>query len=203
MPTCGKADPDEHAVINKLAIRRRVGCRSVGGTFYDESCHLAEGTEVARLRRQLFLYITAGSLVPPATSYLQASKWRLQATNSSVRKAQCLCKGVALSGEPGARGVKERTGAETGKRLGTGTGTSDKKENTDGEQDGDGVAAGTGTGTGTGMGTGTGSKTQDENGDGEGSENGKGDSSGDENGDGSENENEDRSGVETGTRTGT
>ena len=47
--TCGEVGSDVHALIKKLAIRR-VQHRSE--THFNESQHLAEGTEVARLRRR-------------------------------------------------------------------------------------------------------------------------------------------------------
>ena len=49
MSTCGEVGSDVHALIKELAIRR-VEHRSE--THSNESQHLAEGTEVARLRRR-------------------------------------------------------------------------------------------------------------------------------------------------------
>ena len=49
MSTCGDVGSDVHALIKELAIRR-VEHRSE--TYSNESQHLAEGTEVARLRRR-------------------------------------------------------------------------------------------------------------------------------------------------------
>ena len=49
VPTCGDVGSDMHALIKELAIRR-VQHRSE--TYGNESQHLAEGTEVARLRRR-------------------------------------------------------------------------------------------------------------------------------------------------------
>ena len=49
MSTCGDVGSDVHALIKELAIRR-VQHRSA--TYSNESQHLAEGTEVARLRRR-------------------------------------------------------------------------------------------------------------------------------------------------------
>ena len=49
MSTCGEVGSDVHALMKELAIRR-VEHRSE--THSDESQHLAEGTEVARLRRR-------------------------------------------------------------------------------------------------------------------------------------------------------
>ena len=52
MSTCGDVGSDVHALIKDLAIRR-VQHRSE--TYSNESQHLAEGTEVARLRRRFSL----------------------------------------------------------------------------------------------------------------------------------------------------
>ena len=49
MSTCGDVGSDVHAPIKKLAIRR-VQHRTE--TYSNESQHLAEGTEVARLRQR-------------------------------------------------------------------------------------------------------------------------------------------------------
>ena len=47
--TCGEVGSDVHALINELAIRR---VQHWSETHSNESQHLAEGTEVARLRRR-------------------------------------------------------------------------------------------------------------------------------------------------------
>ena len=52
--TCGEVGSDVHALTKELAIRR-VQHRSV--THSDESQHLAEGTEVARLRRRFYFVL--------------------------------------------------------------------------------------------------------------------------------------------------
>ena len=54
MSTCGDVGSDVHALIKELAIRR-VQHRSE--TYSDDSQHLAEGTEVARLRRRFFFVL--------------------------------------------------------------------------------------------------------------------------------------------------
>ena len=68
MPTCGDVGSDVHALIKELAIRR-VQHRSE--TYSNESQHLAEGTEVARLRRRFSFCFTAGTLIPHASPSLQ------------------------------------------------------------------------------------------------------------------------------------
>ena len=54
MSTCGDVGSDVHALIKELAIRR-VQHRSE--TYSNDSQHLAEGTEVARLRRRFFFVL--------------------------------------------------------------------------------------------------------------------------------------------------
>ena len=68
MSTCGDVGSDVHALIKELAIRR-VQHRSE--TDSNESQHLAEGTEVARLRRRFSFYFTAGTPIPHASPSLQ------------------------------------------------------------------------------------------------------------------------------------
>ena len=54
MSTCGDVGSDVHALIKELVIRR-VQHRSE--TYSNESQHLAEGTEVARLRRRFYFVL--------------------------------------------------------------------------------------------------------------------------------------------------
>ena len=56
MSTCGEVGSDVHALIKELAIRR-VEHRSE--IYSNESQHLAEGTEVARLRRRYSFVLKA------------------------------------------------------------------------------------------------------------------------------------------------
>ena len=49
MSTCGEVGSDVHALMKELAIRR---AQHRSNTHSNESQHLAEGTEVARLRRR-------------------------------------------------------------------------------------------------------------------------------------------------------
>ena len=61
--TCGEVGSGVHALIKELAISR-VEHRSE--THSNESQHLAEGTEVARLRRRFFFF-TVGIFIPHAS----------------------------------------------------------------------------------------------------------------------------------------
>ena len=156
MSTCGDVGSDVHALIKELAIRR-VQHRSE--TYSNESQHLAEGTEVARLRRR-FSFVLQQAL--------------------SFRTRHRLCRqGVALAStrRPHSQGPASvqahRTGEVTGSEgregangvgggIGVGGGNGDGNGDVDGQGDGDGAGAGTGwkrtkerrMGTGTGAGTG-------------------------------------------------
>ena len=82
--TCGEVGSDVYALIKEFAIRW-VEHRSE--THYDESQHLAEGTEVARLRRRFSFCFTANTLSARVT--ISANRgWRLRAPDSSIRKAR-------------------------------------------------------------------------------------------------------------------
>ena len=201
MSTCDDFGSDVNALIKELAIRR-VQHRSE--TCSNESQHLAEGREVARLRRR-FSFVLQQAL--------------------SFRTRHHLCRqGVALAStlrphSPGPASVQaHRTGGVTGSEgqggangvvgvIGVGGGNGDGNGDVDGHGDGDGAGAGTrvevnkgaqdgngdgaGTGAGTGAGVGTRSRTPDGNGD--GNEDESENCSGDGNGDG-DNGNENRIG---------
>ena len=183
-----------HALIKELSIRR-VQHRSE--TYSNEFQHLAEGTEVSRLRR-LFSFV-------------------LQQALSFRTRHHLFCRqGVALANtrQPHSQGPASvqahRTGEVTGSEIqegpngvgggiGVGGGNGDGNEDMNGHGDGDGAGTGTGVemkegaqdrngdvsgdgaGTGTGTGVGTRRRTPDGKGDGDGD--GSEDSSGDGNGD--------------------
>ena len=163
MSTCGDVGSDVHALIKERAIRR-VQHRSEKKS--NESQHLAEGTEVARLRRR-FSFALQQAL--------------------SFRKRHHLCRqGVALAStrQPHSQGPASvqahRTGGVTGSEvqegangvgggIGVGGGNGDGNGDVNGHGDGDGAGAETGTGVevnegaqdgnGNGAGTGTGTGT--------------------------------------------
>ena len=117
MSTCGDVGSDVHALIKELAIRR---AQHRSETYSNESQHLAEGTEVARLRRR-FSFVLQQAL--------------------SFRTRHHLCRqGVTLAStrRPHSQGPASvrahRTGGITGSE-GTGDGNGDG----DGHGDGDGA----------------------------------------------------------------
>ena len=83
MSNCGEVGSDVHTLIKELAIRR-VEHRSE--TPSNESLHLAEGTEVARLRRR-FSSVLQQVLSFRTRYHLCRQGWGLRAPDSSVRKA--------------------------------------------------------------------------------------------------------------------
>ena len=200
MSTCGEVGSDVHAFIKELAIRR---VEHKSETHSNESQHLAEGTEVARLRRR-FSFVLQQAL--------------------SFRTRHHLCRqGVALASTRQLRSQGPVSGQAHRTKMITG---SERQEGADGGEGGGGIGIGGGNGNGNGVGgrngdgdgdgagggTGTGVEVnegvQDENGDGSGdeAETGTGtgvetrrrtpDGNGDGNGDGSEDSNGDGNGDE-------
>ena len=93
-PTCGEVCSDVHALIKYLAIRR-VEHRS--GTHSNEFQHLAEGTEVARLRRRLS-FVLRKALSFRTRHHLCRQEMALASTRPSVRKARCLYSRIVPGG---------------------------------------------------------------------------------------------------------
>ena len=217
MSTCGEVGSDVHALIKNLAIRR-VQHRSE--THSNESQHLAEGTEVARLRRR-FSFVLQQALSFRTRHHLcrqgvaLASTRQLRSQGPASVQAHRTGVVTGSEGQEGTNGVGGGIG--NGGENGGGNGVGGRYGDVNGHGDGDGAGAGTktgveanegaqdgnedgsGDGVETGTGTGTGEKTRrrrpDGNGDGDGDE--SEDSSGDGNGDednGNGNGNEDRIG---------
>ena len=89
MSACGDVGSDVHALIKELAIRR-VQHRSE--TYSNESQHLAEGTEVARLRRR-FSFV-----LQQALSFRTRHHLCRQGVDSPIRKARRLYKRIVPGG---------------------------------------------------------------------------------------------------------
>ena len=173
-----------HALIKGLAIRR-VQHRSE--TYSNESQHLAEGTEVARLRRR-FSFVLQQALSFRTRHHLCRQGVALASTRRPHLQGPASVQahrtgGVTGSeGQEGANGVRggngDGNGDVDGHGDGNGMGAETGVEVNEGAQDGNGDGAGTGTGTGVG--------TRGRTPDGDGHRNGDGskDCSGDGNGDG-------------------
>ena len=124
MSTCGEVGSDVHALIKELAIRR-VQHRSE--TYSNESQHLAEGMEVARLRRRL------SSALQQALSFCTRHHFCRQGVALASTRQLCSqgpvsthahrTEGVAGSkGRGGANGVGGRIGVGGGNEDGNGVG---------------------------------------------------------------------------------
>ena len=190
---CNLINTHTHTLIKELAIRR-VQHRSE--TYSNESQHLAEGTEVARLRWR-FSFVLQQALSFRTRHHLCRQGVALASTRqhhsqgpSSVQAHRT--GGVTESeGQEGANGVGgeigvgggngDGNGDVNGHGDGDGAGTGTGVEANEGAQDANGDGSGDGAGTGTGTGVGTRRRTPDGNGDGNGD--GGEDSSGDGNGD--------------------
>ena len=198
--TCVDVGSDVHALIKELAIRR-VQHRSE--TYSNDYQHLAEGTEVARLRRrfsfvlqQALSFRTRHHLCRQGVALASARRPHLQGP-ASVQAHRT--GGVTGSeGQEGANGVGggigvgggnedgngdvDGQGGGDGAGAGAGTGVEANEGAQDGNGDGSGDGSGDGAGTGTGTGVGIRRRTPDGNGDGNGdvSEDCSGDGNGDD-----------------------
>ena len=170
MSTCSEVDSDVHALIKELAIRR-VQHRSE--TYSNESQHLAEGTEVARLRRR-FSFVLQQALSLRTRHHLCRQGVALASTRQPHSQGPASVQAhrtawvTGSEGQEGANGVgggigvgggngdgnRDVNGHGDGDGAGTGTGVEVNEGAQDGNGDGNGNGAGTGTGTGTGAGTG-------------------------------------------------
>ena len=197
MSTCGDVGSDVHALIKELAIRR-VQHRSE--TYSNDSQYLAEGNEVARLRRR-FSFVLQQALSFRTRHHLCRQGVALASTRRPHSQGPASVQAHRTGGVTGSEGQEEANGVGGGSGVGGGNG--DGNGDVDGQGDGDGAGAGTGveanegardgngdgsrdgagTGTGTGTGTGIRRRTPDGNGDGNGdvSEDCSGDGNGDDN----------------------
>ena len=154
MSTCGDVGSDVHALIKELAIRR-VQHRSE--TYSNESQHLAEGTEVARLRRRFSFCFTAGTLIPHASPSLQTGV-ALASTRRPHSQGPASVQAHRTRGVTGSEGQEGANGV--GGEIGVGGGNGDGNGDVDGHGDGDGA--------GTATGVEVNERAQDGNGDGDG-----------------------------------
>ena len=207
MSTCGEVGSDVHALIKEFAIRL-VEHRSE--THSNESQHLAEETEVARLRRR-FSFVLQQALPFRTRHHLCRQRVALASTRQLRSQGPVSIQVHRTEGITGSEGREGANGVGCGIEVGggngdvgddgdgdgagagTGTGVEVNEGAQDGNGDGNGSGDGAGTGTGTGKGVETRRRTPYGNGDGNGD--GSEDSSGDGNrNEDNENGNEDRIG---------
>ena len=194
MSTCGDVGSDVHALIKELAIRR-VQHRSE--TYSNEPQHLADGTEVARLRRR-FSFVLQQALSFRTRHHLCRKGVALASTRQPHAQGPASVQAHRTGGITGSEGQEGANGVRGG--IGVGGGNGDGNRDVNGHGDGDGVGTGTGVevnegaqdgngdgsgdGARTGTGTGVGTRRRTPDGNGDGSGDGSEDSSGDGNGDG-------------------
>ena len=132
MLTCGDVGSDVHALIKELAIRR-VQHRSE--TYSNESQHLAEGTELARLRRR-FPFVLQQALSFRTRHHLCRQGVALTSTRRphSQGPASVQAHRTGLTGSVGQKGANGVGGG-----IGVGGGNGDGNGDVDGHGDGDGA----------------------------------------------------------------
>ena len=188
MSTCGDDGSDVHALIKELAIRR-VQHRSE--TYSNDSQHLAEGTEVARLRRR-FSFVLQQALSFRTRHHLCRQGVALASTRRPHSQGPASVQAHRTGGVTGSEGQEGANGVGGG--IGVGGGNGDGNGDMDGQGDGDGAGAGTGVEANEGAQDGNGDGSGDGSGDGAGTGTGTGvgirrripDGNGDGNGDVSE-----------------
>ena len=127
-----------HALVKELAIRR-VQHRSE--TYSNESQHLAEGTEVARLRRR-FSFVLQQTLSFRKRHHLCRQRMALASTRKPHAQSPASVQAHRTGGVTGSEGQEGANGVGGGIRVGGGNGAG----NGDVNGHGDGDRAGTGTG---------------------------------------------------------
>ena len=133
MSTCGDVGSDVHALIKELAIRR-VQHRSE--TYSNDSQHLAEGTEVARLRRR-FSFVLQQALSFRTRHHLCRQGVALASTRRPHWQGPA---SVQAHGTGGITGSEGQEGANGG-GIEVGGGNGDGNGDVDGQGDGDGLGA--------------------------------------------------------------
>ena len=124
MSTCGKVGSYVHALIKELAIRWIEHKLEI---YSNESQHLSEGTEVARLQRR-FSFVLKQALIPHASSSLQTGGGACEHPTAMFAKGPVSVhahrtEGVTESeGREGANGDGGRIGVGGGNGDGNGVG---------------------------------------------------------------------------------
>ena len=119
MSTCGEVGSDVHALIKELAIRR-VQHRSK--THSNESQHLAEGTEVARLRRP-FSFVLQQTLLFRTRHHLCRQGVALASTRQPRSQGPVSVQARRTGGVTGSEGQERAKWSGVGLESGAGTET--------------------------------------------------------------------------------
>ena len=144
MSTCGEVGSDVHALIKELAIKR-VEHRSE--THSNESQHLAEGTEVARLWRR-FSFALPQALSFRTRHHLCRQGVALASTRQIRPQGPVSVQAHRTEGVTGSGGREKANGVGGGIGVGGGNGDGNNgvgSGNGDVNGHGDGAGAGTGT----------------------------------------------------------
>ena len=185
MSTCREVGLDVHALTKELAIRH---VEHGSETHSNEFQHLAEGTEVARLR-QRFSFVLQKALSFRTRHHLCRQRVVLASTLQLRSQGAMSVQAHRTEGATGSVGWKGANGVGGGIGVGGGdvddNGIGDGKGDVNGHGDGDGAGTGTGMevnegaqdgigdcGNGAGTGTGTGVETRRRTPDGNGNGNG-------------------------------
>ena len=136
--TCGDVGSDVHTLIKELAIRR-VQHRSE--THSNESQHLAEGTEVARLRRR-FSFVLQQALSFRTRHHLCRQGMALASTRQPHAQGPASVQAHRTGGVTGSEGQEGANGVGGG--IGVGGGNGDGNGDVNGHKDRDGAGTGTG-----------------------------------------------------------
>ena len=145
MSTCGEVGSDVHAPIKELAIRQ---LEHRSETHSNESQHLAEGTEVARLWRRFYFVLQQALLFRTIHHICRhgvalAITRQLRSQGSASVQAD-RTEGIAGSeGQEGANGVGVGVGIGVGGVNGDGNGVGGGNGDVNSHGDGDGAGAGT------------------------------------------------------------
>ena len=119
MSTCGDVGSDAHALIKELAIRR-VQHRSK--TYSNESQHLAEGIEVARLRRR-FSFVLQQALSFRTRHHLCKQGVALASTRRPHSQGPASVQAHRTGGVTGSEGQEGANGVGAGLESGVETET--------------------------------------------------------------------------------
>ena len=129
MSTCGDVGSDVHALIKELAIRR-VQHRSE--TYSNNSQHLVEGTEVARLRRR-FSFVLQQALSFRTRHHLCGQGVALASTRRPHSQGPASVQAHGTGGKTGSEGQEGANGVGGGIEVGGGNG--DGNGDVDGQGD--------------------------------------------------------------------
>ena len=138
MSTRGDVGSDVHALIKELAIRR-VQHRSE--TYSNESQHLAEGAEVAHLRRR-FSFVLQQALSFRTRHHLCRQGLALASTRQPHAQGPTSIQALRIVRVTGSKGQEGTNGVGGG--IGVGGGNGDGNGDVNGHGDGDGAGTGTG-----------------------------------------------------------